>query len=132
MRCIAIIVAVSATLLLAGPPARAADNESPPISVGTCIEHGGGVEQPEGSPIRACCLDGIVARGCYICDNNWQNCVWEPAFSSMQGGATGPKVRADMLQSILQNKKLNFQQTTPQTGGNAIINKKPAVGGVTR
>ena len=70
--------------------ARAVDNETPVITVGTCIEHGGTVEQPEGSPIRACCMTSDVGgyNGCYICDYKWENCVWDPSYA--QGGGKRP------------------------------------------
>jgi hypothetical protein len=77
----AIFIATALLLLAATSPGRTLPPE-PPISVGTCIEHGGSVDQPEGSAIRACCLDSDITgiRGCYICDNNWKNCVWDPAY----------------------------------------------------
>jgi hypothetical protein len=90
------ILAAAAVLLLVAPAAMAEQDE-PLISLGTCIEKGGAVGQPEGSAIRACCLDGLAARGCYICDNQWKNCVWEPALTrqlvksrmiKLQDGAT--------------------------------------------
>lgn len=59
----------------------------PGISLDECLAHGGNVDQPYGSPIRACCIDtpgsditGI--KGCYICDQSWKNCVWEPAATA--------------------------------------------------
>ena len=88
-----VVFVAAAALLLAASAARAEPNNNPDISVGTCIEHGGSVPQPEGSPIRACCLDGIVAKGCYICDYKWENCVWDPAYSKLQ----------------LQGQRLKFQ-----------------------
>jgi hypothetical protein len=79
-------------------PARA----DPPITVGQCIEHGGSTGDPDGSPIKSCCLDNDVTgiKGCYICDGHWANCVWDAGRgSSFTSGApprqpvTGPVLR---------------------------------------
>jgi len=86
-------------------------NEEPDISVGTCIEHGGSVPQPDGSPIRACCLDGPVAKGCYICDYGWRNCVWDPAYSKNQ--LQGLKLK-------LQNWGTLPVSPQPQQGGTKL------------
>ena len=99
-------VAIAAVLLTA--PAAKAEPQDPLISLGTCIEQGGAVGQPEGSAIRACCLDGLAARGCYICDNQWRNCVWEPAL-------TRQLLKSRMIK--LQNGGTLSVSPTPQTGG---------------
>lgn len=122
MRPFLTFVALAACVFLATPGhGEQRSSPEPDISLGTCIEHGGTVEQPEGSPIRACCLDGIVARGCYICDNAWRNCVWEPAFSNSQGGGT----KGVVDQGVLANPQVFEMQpqlhgvtgTQPQTLG---------------
>ncbi len=90
MRRFSSLAAATALLLLFGPAAQAKDNQpvTPDISVGSCIENGDIVEQPAGSPIRACCLDSDITgvRGCYICDYKWENCTWDPAG---KGGSKG-------------------------------------------
>lgn len=82
----------TALVLLLAPVFALAEkrSENPDISVGTCIEHGGADEQPEGSAIRTCCLDSDLTgiRGCYICDYKWENCTWEPAKA--EGGGKVP------------------------------------------
>ena len=87
MRRFSSILAALVLTGLLGAPALAEKIKKPPISVGSCIEHGGGVEQPDGSAIRACCMDSDVTgiRGCYICDSNWENCTWEPAKGGRKG-----------------------------------------------
>jgi len=97
------LVAALGALVLALPfvlgafgSARAAAPE-PTISVGTCIEHGGSDPQPEGSPIKTCCMDSDVTgiRGCYICDTNWKNCVWDAAYNAaVSHGALGGNNKA--------------------------------------
>jgi hypothetical protein len=94
MRRSSILIVAAALGILLGLPVAALDNEqAPDVSVGTCIEKGGTVEQPEGSAIRACCLDSDITgiRGCYICDYKWENCVWDPAKSKGPKGLKGGK-----------------------------------------
>ncbi|MBX6322309.1 MAG: hypothetical protein IRY94_10805 [Rhodospirillaceae bacterium] len=86
------LVVIAAAAVLAAPAGRAAPKDTPDITVGQCIEHGGTVGQPEGSPIRTCCMDSDITgiRGCYICDYKWENCIWDPAYRS--------EVRGQVLQ----------------------------------
>jgi hypothetical protein len=45
---------------------------------------GGKVDQPEGSAIRACCLDGLIAKGCFICNSNWEDCVFDGGYRKIK------------------------------------------------
>jgi hypothetical protein len=101
------ILAVVIALMVA--PATGAEKQAgnPDISVGTCIEHGGADDQPEGSAIRTCCLDSDLTgiRGCYICDYKWENCTWEPAPE--KGGGKVPTVPdKGQLDDLLQPQDL--------------------------
>jgi hypothetical protein len=75
-----VVGAVAALGFVAASPSHAA----PPTvaNVTNCVGGGGEVQQPPNSPIRACCFDardfGLEA-GCFICDKDWTNCVFEPA-----------------------------------------------------
>jgi hypothetical protein len=78
----AILVASFLTLAMA----RQCRADPPPnISVGQCLEHGGSTNEPDESPIRSCCLNGVAAKGCYICDSHWANCVWDSGYSRIFG-----------------------------------------------
>lgn len=78
---LSMILIVAWTMILAGVGGEAAyakPVKTPPLGVGTCLEHGGATSQPEGSAIRTCCMDGMVQKGCWICDYKWENCTWDP------------------------------------------------------
>ena len=88
-------------------------DNSPAISLQECLAHGGNVEQPYGSPIRACCIDGPGSditgiKGCYICERDWTNCVWDPA-----------RTASSFHNNVAPNSGLNVQTPLP--------NPKPGV-----
>jgi hypothetical protein len=90
----AIVISAAILVLVASNPSKAEKPQNPPITVTTCVEHGGAVEQPPGSAIRACCMYSDITgiKGCYVCDSQWNSCVWEPApkgslpSQTLQGG----------------------------------------------
>lgn len=76
-------------------PAEAAKRPTGGFDIEHCAISGDVLDQPPGSSINACCYED----GCWICDANWQNCTWDPAYSSGKpgGGAAigqGPAVLA--------------------------------------
>jgi len=113
MRRLSLVAAAALLAILLGTylpaaPAQALDNQQPPdISVGTCIENGGSVEQPAGSPIRACCLDSDITgvKGCYICDYKWENCTWDPSYK--QGGKGKGKKPVDETPDLSEPQLLS-------------------------
>lgn len=71
------VLVVSALSTIATRPGLAAGNDFPPGRNGLewCLLGGGEpIPQPDGSPIQACC----VPEGCFICDDDWYDCEFEP------------------------------------------------------
>lgn len=77
---------VVATLAFASSSAGL-DNEDEgpgPFNLAQCLDMGGKVDQPEGSAIRACCLDGLIAKGCFICNYRWEDCVFDGGYRKIK------------------------------------------------
>lgn len=83
-------ITVSAVLVLCSSllfenPALALDSPPGGLDLEHCALGGDIIDQPEGSPLNFCCYDD----GCWQCDVNWQNCIWEPAMLKKPGTFPG-------------------------------------------
>ena len=80
-----------ALFIFTAPPSSAAPNNS--INDGKIIEcqllGGTVIPQPPGSGINACCYDNGEVQGCWICDENGNDCVFDKA-SRLPGVGTSP------------------------------------------
>lgn len=113
---IRITAAAILALALLSPPAEAAKRPPGGFDIQHCALSGDVVDQPAGSPITACCYED----GCWICDENWGNCTWDPAYSSVRpgGGAAieqGPAVLAPAEPSRPTRPGLQRQQPGGRT-----------------
>ena len=67
------------------------------------------VPQPRGSNITACCYDEGEVRGCWICDENGNDCTFDEAYQD-QGPAQRPWVLSPVFQTPTP---IRLQITTP-------------------
>jgi hypothetical protein len=91
---IRIIAGAIVALALIAPAAQAAKKPAGGFDIEHCALSGDVIDQPPGSAINACCYED----GCWICDANWGNCTWDPAYGARGPGAglidQGPAVLA--------------------------------------
>jgi hypothetical protein len=80
-------IGVAAFIMLAlSSQGQAATNQTPRGNEHQCLLDPGGEGECEGLVCYCCYLTGTV-KGCWICDNEYHDCVWDPAYRSILNGS---------------------------------------------
>lgn len=77
-----------AALALLAPDAAIAAKRKQGMGVGQCWVEGTVHPAGPGEAISSCCLED----GCWICNATWNDCTWDPKYSTKgAAGTVGPK-----------------------------------------
>jgi hypothetical protein len=87
MRTLFPAILAAAAFAAVTPPALAVPPAPGQQLLEWCVLNSGEmIEQPPGSPILVCCVEG---EGCIMCDTNWENCEFDPPYGLQPGRANG-------------------------------------------
>lgn len=76
-----IVLTAAILTLVAADPSEAARRPTTD-TVDDCMIANPSGEYGCGGLICSCCYDEGPEKGCWICDDEWNNCVWDPAYRS--------------------------------------------------
>lgn len=94
--------------------AIAAQDSAPDHSVTECELLGGDKQtQPPGSTITTCCYE----TGCFICDQNEENCTFDPKYKSTDGGKPVHPAGGRLTKPVLKPGTMIMQPDTNTTVG---------------